>query len=53
MSSGEKQKTCISAVPESNGPAESGGVAVIVLGKVMSMATAGDMGRAVNGVSGN
>lgn len=35
------------------GPAERGGVAVIVLGKAISIATAGDMGIAVKGVSGN
>lgn len=34
------------------GPAESGGVAVMVLGKAISIGTAGEMGLAVRGVSG-
>ena len=50
VSMGEKEKMAVAA--DSTGPADIGGVAVMVLGKDSSMATGGDRGWAVSGVSG-
>lgn len=54
VSAAEKEKAFVSLL-FSTGPADSGGVAVMVLGnrKSCSPATAGEMGCAVRGVSGN